>query len=122
MLRVVLPLSSLLVEVRLIVIVLVVIVYVLVVNVDVDVAVTPATTPAPAPISPGGTDRNAGAERQQSISRRVVHRRIRIGRRAIDHGRVVRGDVNDLRIGLLNHDHVLAFDCLAFHFLLLARF
>jgi hypothetical protein len=122
MLRVVLPLSSLLVEVRLIVIVLVVIVYVLVVNVDVDVVVAPATTPAPAPISPGGTDRNASAERQQSISRRVVDRRIRIGRRAIDHGRVVRGDVNDLRIGLLNHNHVLAFDRLAFHFLLLARF
>ena len=123
MLRVVLPLSSLLVEVRLIVIVLVVIVYVLVVNVDVDVAVTPATTPAPAPTSPGGTDRNPGAERQQSISRRIVHRRIRIGRRrTIDHGRVVRRDVNDLRISLLNHDHVLAFDRLAFHFLLLAGF
>jgi hypothetical protein len=122
MLRVVLPLSSLLVEVRLIVIVLVVIVYVLVVDVDVDVAVSPSTTPAPAPTSPGGADRNPGAERQKSISRRVVDRRIRIDRRTIDHGRVVRGDVNDLRIGQLNHDHILAFDRLAFHFLLLARF
>jgi len=122
MLRVVLPLSSLLVEVRLIVIVLVVIVYVLVVDVDVDVAVPPATTPAPASISPSGSDRYSSAERQQSISRRVVDRRIRIGRRTIDHGRVVGGDVNDLRIGLLNHNHVLAFDRLAFHFLLLARF
>ncbi len=120
MLRVVLPLSSLLVEVRLIVIVLVVIVYVLVVDVDVDVAVTPATTPAPAPISPGGADRNSSAERQQSISRRVVYRRIRIDRRTIDHRGIIRRDVNDLRIGLLNHNHVLAFDCLAFHFLLLA--
>src|SRR5438094_348352 len=82
----------------------------------------PATTPAPAAISPGGSGRNSSAERQKPISRRVVHRRIRIGRRAIDHGRVVRGDVNDLRIGLLNHDHVLAFDRLTFHFLLLARF
>ena len=117
-----LPVTSLLVEVRLIVIVLVVIVYVLVVDVDVDVAMAPTTTPAPAPISPGSSDRNSSAERQKPISRRVVHRRIRIDRRAIDHGRVVRRDVNDLRIGLLNHNHVLAFDRLAFHFLLLARF
>src|SRR5439155_25348694 len=109
MLRVVLPLSSLLVEVRLIVIVPVVIVYVLVVYVDVDVAVAPATTPAPAPISPGGADRNSGTECQQAISGRVVYRRIRIGRHTIDHGRVVRGVVNDLRIGLLNCDHGLAF-------------
>jgi hypothetical protein len=104
------------------VVLLVVVIYVLVVVVNVDVAVTPATTPAPAPISPGRSDRNSSAERKQSISSRVVHRRIRIGRRAIDNGRVVRGDVNNFRIGLLNHDHVLAFDRLAFHFLLLTGF
>src|SRR5207245_826453 len=60
MLRVVLPLSALLVEVRLIVIVLVVIVYVLVVNIDIDVAMPPSAAVTPAPVSPGGADRNSG--------------------------------------------------------------
>jgi hypothetical protein len=99
------------------------IVYVLVVVVDVDVALPPSATVTPASTTPGCSDRNSSAERQHSISRRVGHRRIRIGRRrTIDHGWIVGGNVNDFRIGLLNHDHVLAFDRLVFNFLLLAGF
>jgi hypothetical protein len=104
------------------IVLLVVVIYVFVVVVDVDIAVTPATSVTPTPISPGGTDRNSSAERQQSISRRVVHRWIGIGRRTIYHRGIIRRDVNDLRVGLLNHDHVLAFDRFTFHFLLLAGF
>jgi hypothetical protein len=128
MLRVVLPRASLLVEVRLVVVVLVVIVYVLVVDVDVDIAVAPSATPTPAPAAtPSGSERDAGPERNRRSRRistdgRIVNRRIRVSRRAIDYRWVIRGDVNHVGAGLLNHDNLFALDRLGFHFLLCAGF
>jgi hypothetical protein len=85
MLRIMLPVASLLVEVRLIVIVLVVIVYVLVVDVDVDIAVAPSAIPTPV-TAPSGSQRDACPERNRRSRGiiawgRVGNRRIRIGRR-----------------------------------------
>ena len=100
------------------------IVYVLVAGINGDVVIAaPSATVTPTSVSPGGPDGNSGAERKQSISRRVDDRRIGINRRcSIDDHWIVGGNVNNLRIGLLNHDDVLAFDRLGFHFLLLAGF
>jgi hypothetical protein len=126
MLRVMLPSASLLVEVRFIIIVLVVIVYVLVVDVDVDIAVAPAATPAPSPAAtPSGSERDAGPERNRRSRRiiswgRVGNWRIRVSRRAINHSRIVRGNLNHVGTGLLNHDNLFALDRLGFHFLLCA--
>jgi hypothetical protein len=126
MLRVVLPLSSLLVKVRLIVIVLVVIVYVLVVHVDVDIAVAPSAIPTPV-TAPSGSQRDACSERNRRSRGiiawgRVGNRRIRVGRWTIDDGWVVGGDVDHVGAGLLNYDDLFALDGLGFHFLLRAGF
>src|SRR6266536_197327 len=107
----------------------VVIVYVLVVDINVDVIVAPAAivTPASPMTAPGGSYGNShtkrnGRPRRVGADRWIVNRRIRVDRRSIDHGRIVGGDVNHVWTSLLNHDNVLAFDLLSFHFLLLAGF
>src|SRR6266498_6718 len=128
MLWIVLPIvvrvTNLVIDVR-----FVVIVYVLVVHVNVDVIVAPAAivTPASPMTAPGGSYGNShtkrnGRPRRVGADRWIVNRRIRVDRRSIDHGRIVGGDVNHVWTSLLNHDNVLAFDLLSFHFLLLAGF
>ena len=126
MLRIMLPVASLLVVVRLIVIVLVVIVYVLVVHVDVDIIVAPSAIPTPV-TAPSGSQRDACSERNRRSHGiiawgRVVNRRIGVGRWTIDDGWVVRGDVDHVGAGLLNYDDLFARDGLGFHFLLGAGF
>ena len=128
MLWIVLPIvvaaGDLVVDVR-----LVVIVYVLVVHVNVDIVVAPAAIVSPAsPVTaPGCSYGNSNAKRNRR-SRRVitwgwvVNRRIRIDGRSIDHSWIVRGNVNHVGAGLLNHDNALAFDLLGLYCLLLAGF
>jgi transcriptional regulator of NAD metabolism len=100
----------------------VVIVYVSVVDVDVDIVATPSATVTPAPVTPDRSHRHAKAKRNKTSHQRgwIVNRGIRIDRRAIDHRRVVGGNVNHFRAGRLNRDIVPAVDLLGFHDLLLA--
>jgi hypothetical protein len=103
---------------------LVEIVYVSVVHVDVDVAVAPSASPAP----------TATPSRAQSQTRpepktpsgdvtRIVIRIIGINGWSVDDYRVVRRNIDHLRIGLLDNDHLLSvLDRLRLHFLLRAGF
>ncbi len=93
MLWIVLPVASLLVEVRLVEIVLVVIVYVIVVDIDVDVAVAPSAIPTPVP-APGSSERDACPEcnrRSCGIISwgRIINRGIGVDGRTINHYWVV---------------------------------
>src|SRR5205814_6679733 len=85
-----------------------------IVVVDVDVAAVPiAIAPVAAPRTPSdGTERNSRAPHQSRpghITRigvgiiRVFHRS-----RAVHHSRIVRGHINNIRVRLLNFDHLLA--------------
>jgi hypothetical protein len=120
MLRVVLKLTSLLaVEI------VVAIEIIVVVNVDV-AAVPVAIAPVAAPSAPsGGTQRNSRAP-GQSRPWHVARIAIRIVRIVglgwtINDLRVVRWDVNYLRVGWFNYDNLLAaLHRLSFHFLLRA--
>lgn len=80
------------------------------VHVNVDVAVSP--TAASPGIAPTRSACYAHAERNRghscNVARRVVRAR-RIGwipLSAVHHGRIVRGNVNNLRVGRFNHDHL----------------
>jgi hypothetical protein len=122
MLRIVLKLTSLLAVETVVLIEIVVIV-------DVDVATAPiAIAPVAAPSAPsGGTYCNSRAPRQ-SCPWHVARIGIRVVRilglgRTINDRRVVRRDINYVRVSLLNYDHLLAaLDCLGLHDLLRARF
>ena len=100
-----------------------------IVVVDIDVATVPiAIAPVAAPSAPGsGTQRDSRAPRQ-SCARHVARIGIGIVRvfdrsRPVHHGRVVRGHINNVRVRLLNFDHLFAAgDCLGLHYRLLAGF
>ena len=97
----------------------VIVIYVIVVAVDVDVAIAPAATPTPT-AAPCGAERETGAPRQTHprVVARILIRIVRIRWLAInDHG-VVRRNIDHLRIGLLNDDHLLTALCLGLDFLL----
>jgi hypothetical protein len=98
---------------------------VIVVNRDVVVA-TPAAAPAPTSVN-GGSNHHSDAKRNRHSrciisGRRVVDWRIWIRRGAINDYRVIAGNVDDLRIGLLNHNDTLAFHNLRFYLHLFVGF
>jgi hypothetical protein len=95
-----------------------------VVDVDVDVVVSPAATPAPA-TTPCRSHSNTNTERDRHpcgviSSRWIVDRRVGIHWGTVYHDRVVSRNVDYFGTGLLDHNHLLAFDYLGFDFLLLA--
>jgi hypothetical protein len=119
MLRVVLPLSALAADV----VGLVIMIHVLVAIIDVHIAVTPAAAPTPAS-APSRSERESGAPGQthSGVVTRIFIGIVRILGLAINHYGIVRGDIDHLRIGLLDHDHLLATLCLGLDFLLRAGF
>jgi hypothetical protein len=122
MLPIVLPVTSILaVEI------VVAIEIIVVVNVDV-----PAAPVAIAPISPSSAhpccaecESGPPCQPHSGVVPRVGIGIVRIGRRSISvHDRgIIRRDVNDVRLSLLNYDGLLAtFDCFGLYYLLRAGF
>ncbi len=100
---------------------------IVVVDVDVVITAAPTATTAPTSTAPEGSHSHADPERDRHPRGVVAGRRIRDGRigihwSAVNHGRVVAGDVDHLWTGLLDDDNLLAFDCLDFDLLLFGRF
>jgi hypothetical protein len=119
MLPIVLPVTSLLA-------VEIVVAIEIIVVVDVDVPAAPVAIapmpPSPAPCCCAECESRPPCQPHSGVVPRVGIRIIRVGRRSSSvHDRgIIRWDVNDVRIGLLNHDHLFAaFDCLSLHLLLL---
>jgi hypothetical protein len=95
----------------------------IIVVVDIDVATVPiAISPVAAPSAPGsGTQRYSRSPHQSRawhVARigigivRVLHRS-----RSIHNGRIVRGNIDNVRVCLLNFDYLLAAgDCLRLHY------
>src|SRR3977135_372798 len=97
-----------------------------IVVINVDLVVSPACAPTPAS-SPRSSHSDAEAKGNRHASgvvsrRRIVNGWVRIDRRAIHHHGIIRRHIDNLWVGLFNHDHALAFYNLGLHFLLLARF
>src|SRR5262249_17985255 len=96
----------------------------IVIDVHVDVAATPTATPPPTD-APEGAHRKPNPEGHRrrgirpSVIRRIVDIWIRIYRRTVDVNGIVRRHIDDFRIRLFDHDHLLAFDHLRLHRLLL---
>lgn len=90
--------------------------------------VVAAPTAAPAPTSVNGcsnhhSDAKGNRHSRCIISRRrVVDWRVGIRRGAINDYRVIAGNVDNLRIGLLNHNDTLAFHNLCFYLHLFVAF
>jgi hypothetical protein len=90
--------------------VLVIVIHVLVIHVNVDIAAAPSAIPTPAS-TPCCSQRNSGSECNgcpgRVISRRrISNRRIRINGRPVNYGWIVRGNINNVGIGLLHHDNL----------------
>ena len=102
---------------------LVVVIYVLVVPVNINVAVTPAAAPTPTP-APSRSEREpcTPGQTHSGVVTRIFIGIVRVLGFAINHDRIVRRDIDHLRISLLNHDHLLAALCLGLDFLLGAGF
>ena len=95
---------------------------VVVIDVDIVVAAPPAVVAPSATPSRSHCDADAKRNRHPRgviTGGRISNRRIRISWCAVHHGRVITGNINNFRTGLLDHDDLLAFDQLGFHFLLL---
>lgn len=95
--------------------------------VDGDVIAAPAAPISPTAAPPKGAHSHTHTERDGKSCRIVARRRIGNGRvrirwRPVDDRGIVRGHIDDLRVGLLDHNHTLILDDLGFHFLLLGRF
>ena len=126
MLRIVLPITlSLAADIAVEVVVAIEIIIV----VDVDISAVPiAIAPVATPRAPSGrTQRNSRAPHQSCpwhvarISIGVI--RIRWGGSSIHHSRVVRGNIDNIGVRLLNFDHLLAAgDCLRLDYRLGAGF
>ena len=90
---------------------------VFVVDVHVTAAVPVAVAPAAAP---RGAHCNAHSKSHHSVTRRISVR-IRVdGRGAVNDGRAILRNVNNLRIRRLNHDYFFVLNCLRFDCLLRA--
>jgi hypothetical protein len=119
MLPIVVPLTSLLaVEI------VVAIEIIVVVNVYIPAAPVAIAPIAPSPAHPCCAECESGSPCQphSGIVSRVGVGIIRIGGRSfsVHYDGIIRRDVSDVRIGLLNHDDLLAtLDCLSLHLLLL---
>ena len=98
----------------------------IIVVIDVDVIVsTPPAAPTPAP-APERSHRHSNAEGDRHPRRvitgwRIVDRRVGIERCSPNYIGIVRRDVNNLGIGLLDHNHTLTFEGFRFYFLLFGR-
>jgi hypothetical protein len=95
--------------------------------VDGDVITTPAAPISPTAAPPKGAHSHTHAKRDGKPCRivarwRIGNGRVRISWRSIDHRGVVGGHIDNLRVGLLDHNHTLVLDDLGFHLLLLSRF
>ena len=96
----------------------------IVVDVYVYVIVTPPATVTPAS-APGGAHRDTDAEGNRHSRGDIAcrrRRRVRVNGWAVNYDRVVAGDIDDLRISLLDHDNGFVFHYLGLHFLLLGGF
>ncbi len=99
----------------------------IIIIVDGDVVVaapTAAISPTPAPRSSHGETNSKGNRHACCIvsGRGIVNGRIGVNCRAVDEGRIVSGNVNNFRVGLLDYDDLLRFNNFCFDFLLLAGF
>jgi hypothetical protein len=94
-----------------------------VVEIDVDVVASPAATPAPgpAPSRSQGQSGPPGKHHPRHVSRIGIGG-IRISRRPIDHHGVVGGNINHVRLGLLDDDDLFATLRVCFYFMLRAGF
>ena len=122
------------VEVRLVKVVLnvlVIVIHVLVIHVNVDIAAAPSAIPTPASTAPCRSQGDAGPECNRCPCRiiswwRISNRRIRISGRAVNYGWIVRGNINDVGVGLLHHDNLFisagCADSLCLNSLLSCRF
>ena len=80
----------------------------IIVVVNVDVAVAPiAIAPVVAPIRAPG-QASAQGQTHPGVVTRVIVRIVRVRWRTVDDRRIVGRNVNDLRIGILNYDHILS--------------
>jgi hypothetical protein len=99
----------------------------IIVVIDVDgVVAAPAGAPTPA-TAPERSHRHPNAEGNRHSCGivscgRIVNGRVGVDGRTVNHYRIIRGYVDDLWVGLLDHDHTLALDDFGFHLLLLGRF
>lgn len=97
------------------------VVYEGVVPIDRDIIVaTPAIVVAPA-ASPSGSHWDSDAERNRHtrciiLRWRISNGRIRISGRAVDYGWVITGNINNIRIRLLDNNDLFVFDDLSLHF------
>ena len=95
---------------------------VVVIDVDVPAAIPVAVTP-PVVGDPRAKD-YPGPQRQShtGIITRIGIRVVWISRGPVDHRGIVGRNINDARVSLLNHDHLLFTDGLGFDLLFLAGF
>jgi hypothetical protein len=95
----------------------------IIIVVDVDVPVAPIAV-APVVVTPPRAKRETGAPRQthSRVVARILIGIVRICWLAINHDRIVRRNVDNLRVGLLDHDHLFPVFGLRFDFLLGAGF
>jgi hypothetical protein len=86
------------------------------------VVAAPSTVATPSAATPGSSNGHSNSKRDRHASRVVARRRIsdgRVGirRRAVDYRGIVTGNVNDVGLGLFDHDDAFVFDglCLNLH-------
>src|SRR5262249_19117014 len=85
-----------------------------VINVDIHITAAPSTAPAPAS-APHRAHCHSNSERNRHAGGvvawgRIVNWRIRINRRAVNHGGVVTRNINHLRIRLFDNDNLFRLD------------
>jgi hypothetical protein len=88
--------------------------------VDVNVVSTPSAAPSPG-TAPEGAPHEADTERERDAGGVIPTGRIRIVRGAVHYERIVGRNINDFRIGRLNHDDALTLDDLRLNLLLFIR-
>lgn len=93
---------------------------VVVINIDVAAAVPVAITPPSAGNSGANNHARAPGKSHSGIVTRISVGVIRVSGRTVDNGRVVRRNIDDTRISLLNHDHLLVARASRFYHLFLA--
>jgi hypothetical protein len=95
----------------------------IVIAIDSDIVVAPPGSAPPPTTAPGRPHGHTHTERNRHSRGvvpwwRIVNGRIGINWRPVHHNGIVGRYINDLRVGLFDHDHALAFDDFGFHLLL----